>query len=1273
MDSKIKSKAKQLSARRRLKQIMAKLAVALSCVAVFCVVYVLLAPGLTAEWPLQCGLEEHVHDEHCYTLVEPEPAAPALICGLEETEGHQHSDECYTAVPGALLCAEPDCEHSEECCAWALELTCSLEETEGHQHSDECRSAPEDGEAQSEPYYELTCGREEHSHSDSCYIQTEDKTAYACGFLTEHSHKEDCYFESGALKCTIPEHIHDDSCLPQDQDQAEDQDEAEAPIFPEALPEGYVQAEVFDHTAVFAMELDAAPAEETGDTEPETLVYVPEDAFDRPVLFVPQPVYDEEEIQALADALTEAGVAFDGMTALDLSFLDEDGEAQEPGTGPVYVKLSLPQTLPEEAEPQLHHMTGDGPELLPADVDYDPETEILTLGFAVDSFSSFTVTWTEKNSNHPLYIAYWNDSTGKEITVSADPFTTVNAGNNLDNGTGSGNQGKTARAYIEANVPDRYELVEYQIEENGKRITVDNVSYNPGAASSGETGDWHYTVNGSAWYVWHAGETPTLYVVLKRDSSAIERQAVMVYLNKSILTLKPDGTYDGTIDTDASHYTNAIDPTITINGSTKYYTYLNDYDEKSEYGYTVPLVHKDVIANAGTANAAYFVTGQSGNPDASQTSDINTRKLGTEEGFTLTDADNHSQNYQLEKFPEDEAVFAWIRENYDAEKNKIFENGVEVPKESVTSDNYAIRWLSLKYNVGDYWHLDGVLVKKNGHLVVSKTFSGDSKAIAAIKGGPGANAFYISVAEYSESGNETDLYRLYLDRVERRQSDGSYAVLAGVTPTVSADQLTYTWPLDTANTKYHIMEKNYTYNSGSDQVSKDISTVTEYRFSNLDDKDRDEAHNENWITFISDPGLTLTGRSYPSDVTADQWQTVHFRNRYLPANAMILHTVDADSNDPLPNVEFRVTANGEPLTLWYMDDAYYLYRPQGYDGMGSIQMRSTATVNEAGELVFGGVGQEETKGIAYELTELSRPAGYSEASLQFTIEDSGAISQSDEQKLASINAKEVEAVGRGNVYITTLRHTPEKAEITASKTWDDGEKHNKDTVTLTLLQNGVSTGASLTLDRKNSWTGSFGSGFPVYGPNGKLDYSIRETVNGQPADLYYVVTVARTDTVRGGKTTGIHLEVKNSKSDNAGSFAFTKVNERGHPLSGAVFTLYADSGCTTSLAALRSGEDGMVSSDLLPQGSYYLRETKAPEGYNCSGLTYTVEIQGKDSFTIHNAEGNAKTGYRIVNRTSFEMPSTGGSGLFPLYALGAGLSLLALALLRRKKFRNKRS
>lgn len=76
-----------------------------------------------------------------------------------------------------------------------------------------------------------------------------------------------------------------------------------------------------------------------------------------------------------------------------------------------------------------------------------------------------------------------------------------------------------------------------------------------------------------------------------------------------------------------------------------------------------------------------------------------------------------------------------------------------------------------------------------------------------------------------------------------------------------------------------------------------------------------------------------------------------------------------------------------------------------------------------------------------------------------------------------------------------------------------------------------------------------------------------------------------------------------------GSLSFIKVDPKGNPLSGAVFTLAGTatgSGEDVTLTTT-SGENGTVSFDKIPAGTYTLTETTPPEGYKpCDSYKVTV-------------------------------------------------------------------
>ena len=180
---------------------------------------------------LVCGLEEtqgHTHSEACY---ETQLVCGQEESQGHTHTGHVHTEECYT-VTQTPICesTEPDHVHTEECHEAHRELTCTqdtgcydengnlvcgLEETQGHTHSEACYDT------------QLVCGQEEtepHTHTDSCYqVQRE----LVCGQeeVILHTHTEDCWDEDGNLTCgmlEVKEHVHDETCLPETASEPED-------------------------------------------------------------------------------------------------------------------------------------------------------------------------------------------------------------------------------------------------------------------------------------------------------------------------------------------------------------------------------------------------------------------------------------------------------------------------------------------------------------------------------------------------------------------------------------------------------------------------------------------------------------------------------------------------------------------------------------------------------------------------------------------------------------------------------------------------------------------------------------------------------------------------------------------------------------------------------------------------------------------------------------------------------------------------------------------
>ncbi len=88
----------------------------------------------------------------------------------------------------------------------------------------------------------------------------------------------------------------------------------------------------------------------------------------------------------------------------------------------------------------------------------------------------------------------------------------------------------------------------------------------------------------------------------------------------------------------------------------------------------------------------------------------------------------------------------------------------------------------------------------------------------------------------------------------------------------------------------------------------------------------------------------------------------------------------------------------------------------------------------------------------------------------------------------------------------------------------------------------------------------------------------------------------------------------------------------------------------------------------LENGTYYLRETEAPAGYNLLKEDKLVTIDGTSAAKADLTSLTVKA--EVENNTGTELPSTGGVGTTMFYVIGGGLVLCALVLLIVRKRMN---
>lgn len=617
-------------------------------------------------------------------------------------------------------------------------------------------------------------------------------------------------------------------------------------------------------------------------------------------------------------------------------------------------------------------------------------------------------------------------------------------------------------------------------------------------------------------------------------------------------------------------------------------------------------------------------------------------------------------------------IYSEPTDEYVLSQLKIYADYLSIDGEKVSIDeldmeHYEVRWYVFKIQ-NDCWHIDGKLVRKEGKMAVTKTFTGSKAAIEAVTGYSFETNTSVNSNYYLEMTGGDSTTNLLL-------SDAS--LVNGTTEQngVSTYELTYTWVVDVKyGINYTITEKNYNVDNYITNTVYNIVDPESTKYKKVYNADGTYYYEKdadgNFITTYTnqskgsttaDSATVMGINNYAIDsgeiIDNSKIINVNFTNTYAPTSAITIKKDDSVTNNGLANAQFslyEVKDDGSidenaPLKFTYNESIYT------YNENGSI---TVLTSPSGGSIIIDGLPSGKT----YKLVEISVPDGYdgnSSVEVTLTAQGDGVIVP-------------VITKGTGKDYDTTNKilevdNASKLTDVKVTKKWQDvPEEYIKDVIVELYLNNIPISNYNLNYDlngdgtiddkdvvqkqvvlnKENNWTKTW-QNLPLYVDGSKAIYSVREVqigeikavTNGQynsetgtweSADAYTQYrahTTAQTETKDSdGNVTQVSFDLINTI--HLVRININKISPLGVAIDGVKFKLQKvdDSGnidSTFEARELITSADGRISFvDLEYDTKYVITEIEGNKGYYLDSTPIYVIInkgeQGQeDTLTLY--------------------------------------------------------
>ena len=502
-------------------------------------------------------------------------------------------------------------------------------------------------------------------------------------------------------------------------------------------------------------------------------------------------------------------------------------------------------------------------------------------------------------------------------------------------------------------------------------------------------------------------------------------------------------------------------------------------------------------------------------------------------------------------------------------------------------EDYEIVWYVVKYQTDTYWHIDGLIVKKDTYNV---NYYGNGNTSGSAP--TGATGLKLN-DEYTVLGNDGNLKKTgYTFNGWNTQSDGKGTHYEpGAKITIKGNVSLYAeWIPNTTSIKV-----TKVWDDGENQDGSRPDSVTVHLLAN-------GQHNTNRkVTLNAKGGWTHTWTDM--DTVDSRGNTIAYTVEEEAVTGYTAKVESVSGGFTITNTHTPATTSVQAQKVWADDNNSEGMRP------ASVTLQLYKQIGNADPVAVG------------EPVAVSNDTSWTKQWHNLPKYEGGELITYSVQEVGTYTGYTAsydvdEHTGR---LIVTNAYTSAKTSVEVTKAWEDND--NQDgirpaSVTVNLLANGKSAGKSVTLSAANNWNASF-SELPVYANLAEIVYTVEEkAVTG------YTAAVTG-DAANGFTITNTHTPEKID-------IPVTKVwddanNQDGKRLDSVTVTLFVGNDVKGTLTLNANNQWSDVFEDL-------------PKFADGKEIEYTVAEAAVNGYTAK-VTGSVATGFTVTNSYTPEVTS----------------------------------